>query len=106
MANNKNDKDNLGIFAAIFAAIFGVTYGGYKLISGSMENSEVRRVKEFIDKLFLEGENEVTITNALIVDASKDLGEKFSQDVIDRIKAMVLEEKIRLRKEGKLKEEA
>ena len=105
MANKKND-DHLGLFAAVFAAIFGVTYGGYKLISGSMENSDVVRVKEFIDKLFLEGKDEVTITNTLIVDASGDLGDKFSQDVVDRIKSIVLEEKIRLRKEGKIKEVA
>jgi hypothetical protein len=100
-----NNKNNLGLFAAVFAAIFGTTYGAYKLFSGSMENSEVRRVKEFVDKLFLEGKDEVTITNMLIVDASRQLGDKFSQDVIDRIKATVLEEKMKLRKEGKIKEE-
>lgn len=98
----KNDKSNLGLFAILFGAIFGVTYGAFKAIESTGSGAELKRLQDAIDKLFLEGKNEVEITNALMMLASEQMGDKFTEDATDKIKAWVLEEKIKLRKEKKI----
>jgi len=102
MAGSDNDKSNLGLFAAVFAGIFGVTYGAYKVIKSAGTNSELKRLRAMVDESFLEGTNEIEITNALIETASNQMGDKFTQDVADKLKALVLEEKIKLREQKKI----
>jgi hypothetical protein len=97
-----NDKNNLGLFALLFGAIFGVTYGAYKAIKGAGSNSELERMRTIIDEYLIEGKNEVEITNALMMVASEQMGDKFTQDVADKLKTLVLEEKIKLRDEKKI----
>jgi len=99
-----NDKKNKTFLAALIGGLLG--YGVTKAIEGSMENSEVRKLGKAIDEAFLEGLGEEKIIEALTNNAKKSMGDKFSEDVVDRIKSMVLEEKIKLRKEGKLKDPA
>jgi len=99
---NQNDKNNLGLFALLFGAIFGVTYGAYKAVKGAGIDSELERMRAMIDEYLFEGKNEVEITNALMTLASEQMGDKFTQDVADKLKAWVLEEKIKLRKEKKI----
>ena len=99
---NNNDKNNLGLFAAVFAGIFGATYGAYKAIKGAGTNTELERLRTMVDEYFLEGKNEVEITNALIATMSKKLGDKFTQDFADKLKMWVLEEKVKLRAQKKI----
>ena len=97
-----NDKNKLGLFAVVFAAIFGTTYSIYKTITGSKTNKELERLRTIVDECFLEGKSEVEITNALIVDAQKKLGDRLTQDYADQLKTWVLEEKVKLRKQKKI----
>jgi hypothetical protein len=100
--NNKKNSNNLGLFAATFAMIFGVTYGAYKAIEGAGSNSELERLRKMVDESFIEGKGEKEITKELLAAASKNMGDKFTQDVADKLKVWVLEEKIKLRREGKI----
>jgi hypothetical protein len=100
--SNNKDGNNFGLFAAVFAAIFGTIYGASKLIEGSMENSMEKRLEGTIDELFLAGNSESVITNALIKDASQKMGVSFNQDMTDKIVALVLKEKIKLRGQNKI----
>jgi hypothetical protein len=102
MADQNKNGNDLGIFALLFGAIFGVTYGAYKTLEGMGSNSEFKRMQKMVDEAFLKGMSEFDITNALMEVASKQMGDKFTDDVADRLKTWVLEEKIKLRKEGKI----
>jgi len=79
-----------------------VTYGAYKAIKGAGSNSELECMRTIIDEYLIEGKNEVEITNALMMVASEQMGDKFTQDVADKLKTLVLEEKIKLRDEKKI----
>ena len=99
---NKNGKNDFGLFALVFSLIFGVLFGAYKLIIGAIEGLEVEKLCKAIDKLYLEGQDESTIANALIVRAHEQLGDKLTGDQMNKLKKLVLVERLELEREGKL----
>lgn len=59
-------------------------------------------LKSLIDKELLQGTNEVTLLNALLLDASNHFGRPLSQKEIDIVRMNVINEKVKLREHGQL----
>lgn len=109
MANN--DKNNFGFFAAAFAAIFGSLYGIHKAVSGASEanrkkkasiDAEREKLNAAIEKLFIEGKDETTIIDGLLLLVREQMGNRLNEKGIEQVKGWVKEVKLRLQKEGKI----
>ncbi|MHB8483863.1 MAG: hypothetical protein ACYDBV_14215 [Nitrospiria bacterium] len=62
----------------------------------------VKQLKEYIDKELISGESEVSLTHALIDNASEFFQRGLSPKEIDIIRMHIVNEKVRLRELGKL----
>jgi hypothetical protein len=73
-----------------------------KVSISEKDNTEIKRLEVFIDEKLIEGMNEVTLTNMILMDASEKMGDEFTENFSDKIKCLVLVEKVRLKDEGKI----
>jgi isocitrate dehydrogenase kinase/phosphatase len=58
--------------------------------------SNKQKLVNFIDKMFNEGKHENEITNAIILEAREQMGDKLDSVGIDKVRLWVLEEKVKL----------
>lgn len=100
---NDKDKSNLGLFAVLFGVIFSTLFGIFKLAKENAEGgAELKQARDAIDELFIEGEDEGTIANALLLRAHEELGDQLTEDQMNKLKKLVHEERLKLESTGKL----
>jgi hypothetical protein len=101
MAGSDN-KNNFGLFAAVFAAIFGTTYGLFSLgkkIQGG--GAAMQQVIDGAEKLFQKGLTEDEIINAFCADAAKQTGRSITDNELqNKVKEIVAEAKKRFEAGG------
>ncbi len=101
MAGSDN-KNNFGLFAAVFAAIFGTTYGLFSLGKKMQGNGAVmQQAIVGAEKLFQKGLTEDEIINAFCADAAKQTGRSITDSELQsKVREIVAEAKKRFEAGG------
>ena len=86
---------SMSAFKSVYQSIGKKDTIGIRKFFGQVPDKE--KLTRFIDNMFNEGKHENEITNAIILEAREQMGDRLDQVGVDKIRLWVLQEKVKLK---------